>query len=436
MRSLITRGQDIELRKRSRRTNIVLWLAGYGSGVLGDQMYFVALAWTATRFATPAQVGFLLAAGAVPRALLLLFGGAVADRYGPKWTALVSSAGRAVVIAAISISLSSGASDIALLVLLTTAFGIADALFLPAVASLPAYIADRSSLRRLQGARSLLQRLAMATGPPLVGFLLAHINQGATFAILSAILALSTCLLFFTRVSSPAAKSEAETPCGDSLGGTPRSRSSKNTIRMLRISLIRDARTGLDYVSKHPVLRPMLMIIALSELAIAGPIAAGIPALADDRGWGAQGVGTVLACVGIGAMTTALYLTFGPKLPHPGLYALGSVVLMGPALIVVGAAAEVWLSAGAGLVLGFCGGICGTLIQTFVITMSDPSQLGRVLSVVTLASIGAAPIAYAATGLITQFAGASFAFLCSGVLVSLTGCYALTLKPLRRATLE
>ncbi|POH60298.1 hypothetical protein CVS28_05050 [Arthrobacter glacialis] len=413
----------------------MLWLAGYGSGVLGDQMYFVALAWTATRFATPAQVGFLLAAGAVPRALLLLFGGAIADRYGPKRTAIASSVGRAVVIAAMSICLSSGASDIWLLVLLTIAFGIADALFLPAVAALPAYIADRSSLSRLQGARSLLQRLAMVTGPPLVGYLLAHINAGATFAILTAILAISTCLLFYTRVSSPAVKLEADVDPGDRPGGSARSQSNKNTLRMLRISLLLDARTGLEYVYDHPVLRPMLLIIALSELAIAGPITAGIPVLVDDRGWGAQGVGTVLACVGLGAMTTALYITFGPKLPHPGLYALGSVVLMGPALIVVGAAAEIWLAAGAGLVLGFCGGICGTLIQTFVITMSDPAQLGRVLSVVTLASIGGAPVAYAATGLIAHFAGASFAFLCSGVLVSLTGCYALTLKPLRQATL-
>ena len=56
------------------------WLVAYAASAVGDNVYFLALGWAAQQVAAPAQVGLVMAAGAVPRAVLMLGGGVLADR--------------------------------------------------------------------------------------------------------------------------------------------------------------------------------------------------------------------------------------------------------------------------------------------------------------------------------------------------------------------
>ncbi|MEJ5946923.1 hypothetical protein WDZ17_16635, partial [Pseudokineococcus basanitobsidens] len=71
-------------RAAYRDLNVLRWIAGLFLSLLGDQVFFIALAWTATQVASPAVAGLVVAAGAVPRAVLMLGGGALADRAGPR----------------------------------------------------------------------------------------------------------------------------------------------------------------------------------------------------------------------------------------------------------------------------------------------------------------------------------------------------------------
>ncbi|NUS12684.1 MAG: MFS transporter, partial [Streptomyces sp.] len=146
-------------RPAHRDGNVLRWLTAYTASLLGDSVYFVALAFAAARSGTPEQVGLVMAAGAVPRAVLMLGGGVVADRFGPRRVVIGGDAVRCVLILAAAGALALASPGLWLLVALALVFGAVDALFMPAVGALPPRITTPDQLTRLQGLRALVVRL-------------------------------------------------------------------------------------------------------------------------------------------------------------------------------------------------------------------------------------------------------------------------------------
>ena len=71
----------VVLRNRNLR---LLWI-GEGFSVLGSQFYMIALPWLVLKLTgDPFQMGFVLALAGIPRALFMLIGGALTDRFSPK----------------------------------------------------------------------------------------------------------------------------------------------------------------------------------------------------------------------------------------------------------------------------------------------------------------------------------------------------------------
>lgn len=443
------------VRPAFRDANVLRWLLGYGTGLLGDQVYYVTLSWTAVQIATPTQVGLILAAGAVPRAALLIVGGAVADRYGAKRTALLSDAARVLVMAAVTLVVLADAPSIALLVGLTIVFGVIDALFLPAAGALPPRIVSPTELARVQSMRSLLQRMALVGGPPLAGFLVAQHGVVVAFGATVLLFAVSVAALAATRLivpagasSSPGAHAHAEARAGaDADAGveptdapaSPRDGPvvppGDGSARAARPGLLADTLEGLRYVAGHRLLLPMLVVVAIAEIAIAGPLNTGLPLLSSSQGWGAAGVGWILAGFGAGATATALTITIVGRVPHAGRISLVAVMVMGPSLGAIGASSTLGGAVVAAGVAGLGSGVCATLLSTFVLTSSDPAQLGRVVGLMSFASFGGAPIAYAVTGVLADLTSAGTTFVVSGVAVTLVGAAALFDARLRTAEL-
>ncbi|WSK58415.1 MFS transporter [Streptomyces sp. NBC_01281] len=201
-------------RPAHRDTNVLRWLTAYFASVVGDSVYFLALGWAAAQFAGPAQVGLVLAVGAVPRALLMLLGGVVADRFDPRKVVVGSDALRAAVILALAAVLWLGTPRIWLLVVVALVFGVVDALFMPAVGALPPRLTAPDEVVRLVGMRQLAIRIGKAVGPPLAGFALAHHGEAA-FATAGVLFAFSLLLLAGVRIAPLPAEPGAAEP------GTP-----------------------------------------------------------------------------------------------------------------------------------------------------------------------------------------------------------------------
>ncbi|MFF7880333.1 MFS transporter [Streptomyces sp. NPDC007896] len=399
-------------RPAHRDGNVLRWLGAYTSSMIGDNVYYLALSWAAVQAGTPSQAGLVMAVSAVPRALLMLGGGVVADRFGPRKVVIGSDAVRCAAVLAVAALLFAAGPGLWLLALLAVVFGTVDAVFMPAVGALPARVTSHGQLARVQGMRGLAIRFANVVGAPLGGLAVALGGSAAAFGLAGMLIAVSVPLLISVRMRElPADDKAAErTPW-------------------------RDLRDGLGYIRRHRVLAPLIAAIALGDFGFVGPLNVGLTLLADQRGWGAAGMGWVVAGFGTGAGAAALLLTVRGHLPHAGRLAgvaiLGGSVAIGAVAYAPSVAAAFGVALLVGLLAGLSGALCGALLQTH----ADPAYLGRVSAVAGLVSLGLAPLSMPVAAAAIGWWGTGPVFVASAAVCGLGGVLALCVRDLRRAEL-
>lgn len=399
-----------------RDGNVLRWLAGFGVSLVGDQVYFVALAWTAAQASGAGGAGLVLATASVSRLVLLLLGGAVVDRWGARRLMLGSDALRCAVMAAAAVVTAVTEPVLAVLVVVALVFGAVDAVFLPAVGALPPYLVAAEHLARLQGMRMALARGAIVAGAPLGGAVMAAAGIAAAFALNALTFAVSVLALAAVRIRPGVETEPAE--------GSGRAR-----------GMGREVRAGLAVAARSPLLRTILLVSAVAELGFTGPFNVGITLLAQERGWGVAGVGLTVGGFGIGAALAAVVVSVLGRLPRAGLLVGPLAVVTGGALVAVGfAPARLWAVAAA-LLLGVSVGLAGTLGTALLQAHTPPLYLGRVMSLSSLAGFGGIPVSYALTGVVTGLWGPAAAFLGGTALAATAGLVALSSPALRRAAL-
>ncbi|UXI78307.1 MFS transporter, partial [Streptomyces vinaceusdrappus] len=383
----------------------------------GDTVFYLALSWAAVQNGTPAQAGIVTAVSAVPRALLMLGGGVVADRFGPRRVVIGSDAVRCATVLAVAAVLFATDPGLWLLALLAVVFGTVDAVFMPAVGALPARITGTDQLARVQGMRGLAVRFAAIVGAPLGGLGVAVGGAAAAFACAGLLIAVSVPLLVSVRMRARPADDDAATPAA------------RDTTAWL------DLVGGLRYVRRHRVLGPLMVAIALGDLGFVGPLNVGLTLLADERGWGASGMGWVLAGFGTGAGAAALLLTVRGRVPRAGCVAAGSLVPGATAIAALahapGLPAAVGIAVTVGLLTGLSGAMCGALLQT----QSEPAYLGRVTAVGGIVSLGVAPLSMPLSAAAVGVWGTGPVFAVSAAVCALGGVVALAAPGVRRAEL-
>ncbi|WP_411114135.1 MFS transporter [Streptomyces sp. 029-5] len=417
-------------RPAHRDPNVLRWLAAYTASMVGDSVYYMALSWAAIRTGSPAQAGVVLALGAVPRAVLMLGGGVLADRFGPRLVVIGSDAARCVLILGIAVALLFTSPALWLLITVALLFGTVDALFLPAVGALPPRITAPAQLARVQGMRGLAARIANVAGAPLGGLAVALGGSATAFAVAGALFALSLPLLLAVRMApgpakAPAGGAEAGTGEGGTAeGGTAEAGTAWGELR-----------DGLRHIRRHRVLAPLMLVIAIGELGFVGPLNIGLTLLVQERGWGADGMGWIVAAFGTGAGASSLLLTVRGRIPRAGLTL--SVVLCGGAVAVAALAyaPSLALAVLAGVSIGLLAGLSGALTGALLQTAADPAYMGRVTSVATLFTLGVAPLCYPVTGAATGLWGTGPVFVVSAAVCGTGGLLGLCFKALRRAEL-
>src|SRR6478736_1874982 len=111
-----------------RNPNYRLWLIGGTISFLGDQFYMVALPWLILQqTGSPRAMGAVMMAGSVPRALLMLMGGAVSDRISARKIMMTTATTRTICVAVIGALIWFRVLQMWELYAMAVAFGIADA---------------------------------------------------------------------------------------------------------------------------------------------------------------------------------------------------------------------------------------------------------------------------------------------------------------------
>lgn len=397
-----------------RDGNVLRWLTAYTASLVGDSVYFVALGWSAHKAAGPTEVGLVMAAGALPRALLMLGGGVVADRFDPRRVILGSDALRCLLILAVAAGIALTAPALWILVAVALVFGAVDALFVPAVGALPPRITSPDQLARVTGMRSLSMRLSQIAGPPIGGLAMGLGGPAAAFTAAGLLIALSLPLLLTIRIRP--------------LGQRDEKQSEPGTARQ-------DLLDGLRYIRRHRLIGPLVAAGAVCELGLIGTLNVGMVLLNAERGWGPSGYGWIVSGFGAGAAASAALLAIAGWLPRAGLMLAGTLLMACAGAATIALVPTLWLAVVLAAVIGLNAGVFGSLDNALIQTAADPAYLGRVTSVVMLTMVGLAPLSYPLVGAAIGAWGAAPVFVGCGIFASLGVAIALASDAVRRAEL-
>lgn len=405
--------QHAEATRVRRNWDVPAFITGQSLSVLGDQAYFVALSWAAlTVSGSSTAQGLVLMTAALPRAVLMLAGGVLVDRLGPRTVLLATDALRAVVLLLAFVVVLAADLHLWLLVALALVFGIVDAFFYPATSSMLPALTSGKPLVRANGIRATSQQSAVLLGSPLGGLLLTI--SGFTAALLANVVTfgVSFAALLSIRGGRRPAVVAQDAPN----------------------SFWRELVDGLSYVARNPVLRTITVALTLVGFGFAGAIDVGLPLLVRNRGWGANGFGVLLGAMGAGTLCGAALISAVRRrvLWSPVTAMLASAAQAGTLIAVISAGsllqAWLWLAA-SGLLLS----IATTPLLTLAQTAGDASLLGRAMAVITFGTVGLTPLAFPLSGLLGSSAGPEAVVAVFGGIVALAAVVGLSNRALRTA---
>lgn len=392
------------LRNRNFR---MLWI-GEGISLLGDQFYLIALPWLVLSLTGDAlSVGTVLATAGIPRALFMLVGGALTDRFTPRRLMINSNLARMALTGLLAALVATDLIQLWMLYASALLFGLADAFFFPAQTSIVPKLIDK---HQLPAGNALIQgtaHLSLFVGPVVAGLLVSWLDGGAAHSTSGIALAIAIDSLSFLASVTALSLIRIE-----DVGG----RAGKG-----KGGVLASIREGLFYVWNDATLRMVFPITLGLNILINGPFAVGIPVMARTRfSEGAAAFGLILSLFGGGAL---LGTTLAGVLPKPSKKLLGTVALsvismMGIGLAVIGVAPTMYIAAAAGLLMGIANGYANVMLITWLQQKVAPEMIGRVMSLVMFAAVGLNPVSNALAGMLIGL-NITVLLVCAGLLMTL-----------------
>ncbi len=240
-------------------------------------------------------------------------------------------------------------------------------------------------------------------GPLFAGVLIGFWGVEASFAVQAAFLVISTITIF--PLSAAATRLVEQT-------------------NRARFSLLGDLAEAWRLLRAN---MPLLVIIALmvnTGLFMIGPNQALIPVIVrNELGGGARALGLMFTAMGVGTLSTSLFLTsLGGMRNKGGFFAMaligGSICFAGIAL-----SPQLWMAMVFFYFWGAFGGFFVSMSQSLLQTHTPPDVMGRVMSVNALSSQGTMPLGALlagalATALDVRAAVLVPAFICASIATS------------------
>ena len=413
------------LRPLADRDYRLFW-GGESISVLGDQFHFVALAWLVLQLTgSGLALGTVLTAAAIPRVILILVGGAIADRIEPKMLIFRSNALRALVVGVVAALIISGRVEIWQLVVMAVIFGAVDAFFYPAVSTFLPLLVPTERLAAANGLFQATSQLLGLIGPALAGITvaligtsLAFVLDAASFAVAAVAITLVHGGLRATVMRKAAEAADAELAVASGRRGRVAAADAAATIAPeAQPSVWRSIREGASYTFRDPALRTLIILAAALNFSFTGPISVGLPWLAANRfDAGSAGFGIMISGFGAGALIGAVLAGSIKPFRHRGAMLLGIAALLGVGLGLIGIAPDVLVVTVLMFAMGLGVGFINVNVVTWIQQRTETAILGRVMSFMMLGSQGLAPFSLVVTGVLID-AQPTFVFVAAGVLI-------------------
>jgi MFS family permease len=409
-----TKQNSIQKMFRNRKFSL-LW-AGQGISLLGDQFEMIAVPWLVLKLTNdPLALGSVLALSSIPRALFMLLGGAISDRFSARTIMLISDAVRLVLATALAAAVFAGMVQTWMLYAFALSFGLVSGFFSPAANSMVPHIVDKEDLQAGNALMGGTAQLTVFLGPVLAGGLIALFAAGgsAEASVGLAGIALALALDAFSFLASivtllkmgPLSAPQAE--AGE--------------------SVLASIRRGIRYAMHDSALKVLLIVVAAANLFLMGPVLVGIPVLAQLRlEGGAAAYGLIMGAYGGGSL---LGILLAGSLPRPGanqmsLLLVGLLASFGAAMIALAFVTTTWLAFTIMLITGIGDGYLGITAMTLLQQRTPGNMLGRVMSLVMFANVGLAPVSQTLAGVLIKL-NLEGLFVGAGILLVLLAGWAL-----------
>jgi len=257
--------------------------------------------------ATPGQVGILNALSVVPYLFLGLIVGAWMDRWRRQRALVVTTIGRAVVLAIVPVLVVTGALDFWSLAAVTLVLGVLTLFGDSAAQPLLPRLVPRASLRAANARLGQSQTVAQTAGPAIGGALLAIVGAPILFVIDAVIAAVAALLQSRIVVSE---KRAAPRAAGRHVG--------------------HEIAQGMRYTYRHPTLRPLALSIHVWFLGNSIVVTAFVVFALRELALPPWAYGVALALGGVGGFVGAV---IAPRLG--ARLGAGRAILLGRVLVVL-----------------------------------------------------------------------------------------------------
>ena len=375
----------------------IFWFGNLISAI-GDQISLTAFPWLVLQMTgDPAMVGYALAIAGLPRALLMLYGGAVTDQFSPRLVMIWSAVGRMVAVLAVAALLYADQITVPLVMIGALVFGIIDAFYYPAANAIVPALVEEKHLQKANALNQMIYQAALIFGPLLAAFAIVgsfandvidgekivtdfeYYREGLARAFALDAVTFLFSILTLVIITTRSLKDEAE--------------EDESTITQLK--------KAIGYVWNIPSMRLAFMGVAMLELFFQSPVFVGLPALSAIRyEEGANAFAQMVAAYGVGALigggTGGWAKPIKDTLMVPVLFLFfGWSSLMFSVIILYD---PLWWAMVAFLTAGLTDGFVWVQFMTWIQRHTPDAMLGRVMSIFMVLNVGLLPVAHVVMG--------------------------------------
>lgn len=380
------------------------WIGLFLSNV-GGWMQTVAQGWLVLDLSGSAfQLGLVAFAGSIPSLLLAPLAGVAADRRDRRKLLLATQATQMACALLLAAAAGLGFASVPLIAGVAIVNGVANALTSPSHQSLFLDLVGRENLTNAIALNSMQFNLSRVVGPVLAGLTIATFGESVCFAVNA---------VSYVAILLPLAKLPPLAP------GRRRTRGAWV-----------DLRAGLRFARRDTILPPLL--------AISGAIAIfGVPAVTLAPVFarrmlhvGPEGLGVMLAAVGVGAVATALALASLGDFPRKGRAVSIAAGVFALSLAGFALSRNFLLSLASLAVLGGAMMSSSSLINTLMQKRAPDRMRGRIISLYVLAWLGLVPVGNLFAGAVAERLGPAAALWAGAAGIAATLAVVRIVKPI------
>lgn len=390
----------------------LLLSGGQVTSTIGDYCYAVALPWLVlSSHAGAPTLGAVLACYGVSRTAAIPLGGMLADKIGARALMLAADLTRCVFVAVLAFLAARHLASVAALGPAAALVGAGEGLFLPASFAIMPSLVDEAQLQAANAISTAGVQAGALVGPALAGALVAVWGSAPAFAADAATFGVSALTLAMighsdrTVVTGP-----------DNREAAPARQAGGGVWQLLR---------------RERILKVVLVLVTATNLAFGGAFEVALPDLAHQH-YGAAGFGALLTALSLGTLAGTLAAARASGLRRPAV-AASYPLLVGAAFITLTPFLGGLPGAGGAVLLFGAGtGFSNIVFITALQKWTPAHLLGRIMSLIMLASLGTFPISVAATGQLVGHLGPAPFFPIAGGLLGIALLAALTQRTFRQ----